>query len=389
MGLLAAGCSLALTLGVAEAALRIVPLVDEERHCPDPLVGHRLIAGFDGWRVNPPDGGRRRIRVNRQGLRDDEYPLDKPAGSRRILLLGDSYCEGAHVPFDDAFHVRLERAWRSASGPPVEIINGGVDGYGTDNMLLFYRYIGRNYRPDLVLMTFVTNDLEDNCRELQQRSNDVEQEPYFSLEGDRLELHDHPFERPHDGLRQQLHHVSRTYHLAWRLLFTRQRQQRAERANAGLPYQFPIHLAQDDDVQKQAWRLLAALYRQTRDETVADGAKLAVVIVTCSWQVHERHRQWFEEHYPHMADCQWDWDKPNRRVQAICQELDIPCLDLLPAFQRAAAADPDVDLHFRGGHWTAAGHALAATELQRFLVEQFPDTLAGVNPGDVAVEGAP
>lgn len=375
-----------LALLAAEALLRWFPLFDETRHRPDPLVGHRLTSGFRGWFVNHAEGGRHWITVNSQGLRDREYPLEKPPTGVRMLLLGDSYCEAAQVEFEEAFHARLERRLNDpAAGPAVEIINAGVDGYGADNMLLFYRHVGRTYHPDVVLMTFVINDLEDNSRALQERSGDVEKEPYFTLADGALVLHDHPFQRQGDGLRQALHRWSKTYHLAWRLAFIRQRQKRAENANLGLPYQFPIHLAQDDADQQQAWQLLKALYQAIRDETAADGAKLALVIVTTSQQVHPQHLQRFQEQYPQMADCQWDWDKPNRRVQEICQELEIPCLDLLPAF-RVAAAHDDAELHFFGGHWTPTGHALAAHELQRFLDLQFSDLLhpATTNPAVTA-----
>lgn len=366
-----------LALLAAEALLRVYPLVDDPRHRPDALLGHRLVEGFRGWCVNGGDGGRRWLTVNSHGLLDVEYPLEKPPGGTRILLLGDSYSEAVHVEFDEMFHSRLERQLHDRSAArPVEIINAGVAGYGTDNMLLFYRHVGRAYRPDLALMTFVTNDLEDNCRELQLRSGDVDKEPYFSLAGDALTLHDHPYLRQGDGLRQSLHRLSKTYHLAWRLAFTRQRQKRAENAKLGLPYQFPIHLADDDPDYEQAWQLLKALYRAVRDETAADGAQLAVIIVTCSQQVHERHRAWFEQRYPQMADYEWDWEKPNRRVREICQDLQIPCLDLLPAFTAAAARD-DAELHFLGGHWTAAGHAVAARELEEFLDEHFPELLGG------------
>lgn len=346
----------------------------------DPLVGHRLIENFNGWFVNPGDGGRRRVVVNSQGLLDREYSLHKPAHAARILLLGDSYCEAAQVDFDESFHALLEEQLNRRSAPrPVEIINGGVAGYGTDNMLLFYRHVGREFHPDLVLMTFVTNDLENNHRALQLRGGEADQEPYFTLDDERLVLHDHPCERPGDGFRQSLHRLSRTYHHAWRMWYTLKRQQRAEKANLKLPYQFSIHLADEDDEHRRAWRLTEALYRTVRDETAADGAKLAVMIVTCSQQVHPLHRASFEQRYPQMAKHEWDWDKPNRRVREICEKLEIPCLDLLPPF-RAAAAKDETELHHLGGHWTAAGHALAARELQRFLNEQFPDLVDSAEP---------
>ena len=39
-------------------------------------------------------------KLNEHGLRDRSVPLEKPSGTRRILLIGDSYTEGLEVELD-------------------------------------------------------------------------------------------------------------------------------------------------------------------------------------------------------------------------------------------------------------------------------------------------
>jgi hypothetical protein len=40
------------------------------------------------------------IEVNSAGFRDREHSIEKQAGTRRVVLLGDSFLEAIQVPFD-------------------------------------------------------------------------------------------------------------------------------------------------------------------------------------------------------------------------------------------------------------------------------------------------
>lgn len=363
----------ALGAAALETAARVLSLGSDLFHEPDAWVGHRLIPGAGGVFNSPADGGARRVTISSQGLRDREYTLAKPTGTRRILILGDSYCEGLQVEEDETFQAVLERRLAlAAEAPPVEVINSGVSGYGTDNELLYYRHVGRGFQPDLVVLSFFTNDLEDNSVELQRRFGEVEPQPYFTLSGEELTLHDHPYRQRLGAVDQFLKQHLRSYRAVWQRWHSRTRAARVERANAGLPGQFTVHLADYDADHEAAWRLLERLVLQVRDEMQADGVRFAVQLCTCSWQVHPEHLAWFQEHYPAMADRDWDWPMPNRRLAEFCAAHGIACLDLLPAFTAHAQATGE-ELHFRGGHWNAAGHQLAAHELRAFLEQRFPD----------------
>lgn len=359
------------TLVTLEVAARLLTLGSDLFHRPDPLVGHRLIPGAVGVFDSPADGGERLVRINSLGLRDREYTLAKPAGARRLLILGDSYCEGLQVEEDETFQAVLERRLGYVpDAPKVEVLNGGVSGFGTDNELLFYRHVGRQFEPDLVVLSFFTNDLEDNSIVLQRRMGDVEREPYFTLEGDGLALHDFPSPHRFSAVDQFFKQHVRSYRAVWQRWHARQRARAVAKANRGLPGQFTVHLDQYDAEHEAAWKLLERLVLQVRQEVEADGARFAVQLCTCSWQVHPEHLAWFYENYPALNDHQWDWPKPNRRLVEFCRQHSIACLDLLPSFADHAQETGE-DLHFRGGHWNAAGHQLAARELQRFLDERF------------------
>jgi hypothetical protein len=62
---------------------------------------------------------------------------------------------------------------------------------------------------------------------------------------------------------------------------------------------------------------------------------------------------------------------PQRKLAAFFASRDVPVLDLLPAFERAARdRDPD-GLYLRNDtHWSVSGNEIAAQELARFLSDQ-------------------
>jgi hypothetical protein len=120
----------------------------------DPVRGQRLAANYDGWFAGVP------ARINSLGFRDTrEYSLTKPAGTFRIMVLGDSVTFGHGALYETTYPYLLEqrlREWR----PDVkwEVWNLGVPGYNTAQELAYLNEIGERYAPDLVIVGFFSND---------------------------------------------------------------------------------------------------------------------------------------------------------------------------------------------------------------------------------------
>jgi lysophospholipase L1-like esterase len=109
---------------------------------------------------------------NSLGYRDLERSLAKPAGARRIVVLGDSFTWGAGVDFDDTYAQRLERALSRRRGLPVEAVNLALPGFATADELAVLERQGFAYQPDLVLLGFVLNDAEDEASAEKRREAD-------------------------------------------------------------------------------------------------------------------------------------------------------------------------------------------------------------------------
>lgn len=124
----------------------------------DPVLGMRLRPGYDGWFAGVP------VRINSLGVRDPrEYSLEKPPGTFRIIVLGDSVTFGHGALFETTYPYLLEQrlgTWR----PDVkwEVWNLGVPGYNTRQELEYLKEIGDEYDPDLVIVGFFPNDFIDN-----------------------------------------------------------------------------------------------------------------------------------------------------------------------------------------------------------------------------------
>jgi lysophospholipase L1-like esterase len=103
------------------------------------------------------------VSINSDGQRDREFTREKPPGTYRIMMLGDSTTFGWGVRLEDTAAKFLERKLNGHLPPgydKVEVINTGVGNYDTVQEVTYYETIGRTYHPDLVVLVFFINDPE-------------------------------------------------------------------------------------------------------------------------------------------------------------------------------------------------------------------------------------
>lgn len=102
--------------------------------------------------------GDQTVITNSQGYRDEEIPVEKPEGTLRVLLVGDSVAFGHGVAGEDVYSEQLEPMLTKELGVPVEVINTAVPGNSP-----FQEYVdlerGLKFQPDLVIYAFVLNDV--------------------------------------------------------------------------------------------------------------------------------------------------------------------------------------------------------------------------------------
>jgi hypothetical protein len=110
------------------------------------------------------DGGGVPVSSNRFGLRERDYLLPKPAGTLRVVLLGDSFVFGTSLPAEERLGVELEGLLRR--GLPefpgaIECLHLAIPSW---NLLAEVAFLRRQLDllvPDLVIHCSVANDLDD------------------------------------------------------------------------------------------------------------------------------------------------------------------------------------------------------------------------------------
>jgi len=127
--------------------------------------------------------------TNALGLRDD--PL-RESDEFRILFLGDSQTFGWGVPFGERFTERIEQ-----NIPGVQTINAGVPGYGIHQMKLWLEHHGFDLKPDLVVLTFIYQDLlraawadiidSDVLPHIMRSTRQVTTDPHSSIQVNQIE----------------------------------------------------------------------------------------------------------------------------------------------------------------------------------------------------------
>lgn len=164
--------SLSIVLVGLEIAIRLIKpqltystllLLTGEQYVPGDIIPFSLKANYRSFQPSQEFRGKLvKIKTNSLGLRGRETTYDKPAGVKRILVLGDSYTFGVYVEAEENYPSRLEEILRQR-GKKVEVINAGyADGWSPDEHYVWLTKKGIKFKPDLVIYGFfIGNDLTD------------------------------------------------------------------------------------------------------------------------------------------------------------------------------------------------------------------------------------
>ncbi len=164
--LLCFGILMALVVG--EVVLRVTGLAHPGFYAYDRYRGWALRPGAAGWNTREGDAY---VRINHEGFRGPETSFTKPPDTIRIAVLGDSFTEGQQVAEDKTFSAVIGRALArcpAVAGRKVEVLNFGVNGYGTAQELMTLRHQAWRFSPDIVVLAvFTGNDIVNNSVDLE------------------------------------------------------------------------------------------------------------------------------------------------------------------------------------------------------------------------------
>lgn len=333
MGLLV----VAITAGALEAICRLLfpaPLpwlMPQNRFEASATLGFRYRPSQTAFTADKP------FRTNAAGLRGPEWSLAKPVGRRRVLVLGDSIAMGFGVREEDAFPAVLERTL----GGGVEVVNGAVAAYSTDQEVRWYLDDGWRYQPDVVVIELYWNDVTPKTEvgvapdgELIDRRSEGDQRGAMDGEGGYW-------------LRNLLKRSRALYVLSFKL---RQLQAMGQ-ADPTRSKQMAVLTGAHDDAVAHGWQVIEQELGRLRAACERAGVSLLVVVPPMPQQLAAS--------FPDVAY--------QSVVAGICERERLSCLDLLPAFANAYHGHESLFVAYDGDHPNEAGHALIARELARVL----------------------
>ncbi|MCG3196550.1 MAG: hypothetical protein HUU16_01685 [Candidatus Omnitrophica bacterium] len=252
-----------------------------------------------------------------------EWRKERAPGKKRILFLGDSYTYGWEVKDNESYPAVLAERFL----PDVEIINWGIPGYGTDQMLLLWEKHGVSYSPDVVVIGFYTRDIARNQLRFYSFLK-----PCFTLEGDNLTLATGTIPSPTELYSD---YVSGKRRIATEGLFLsayfKRKLQEIERKDRGL--------------SEMEWRVTEKIL----DRLIAgirEAGAVPFVLFIPDDEVLKREGT--------------DTEVIVSRLVAWAKRAKADYLDLCPILRAKAKESPGP---LYQGHWTALGHAAVAEAL--------------------------
>jgi lysophospholipase L1-like esterase len=315
------------------------------------------------------------VAINSHGLRDPERGYEAPPGTARILALGDSFIEGYTVSLPQTVTQVLESSLNGA-GCPAQVINGGTAGYSNDQELLFYETEGHRYAPKIVVLFFFYNDVVYNDRQDYFGAP----KPVFQMGQGRLCIHRVPVRRPTSPVRREPSRETPAPSPSALLDWVRERLWYGAPeaydliARGGMWRPMPrmetrlelrVYERRRVEQVEDAWAKTAAILASLEDQARARGARLLLVYVPSRLEIDDRTWRLTRRLYG-WDEAGWDRARVAQRAKEIGARAGFPVLDLTEALRRGNEGGQKPYFTY-DGHWSRAGHRLAAEEVQRFL----------------------
>jgi hypothetical protein len=348
-------------------ALQDLKQAEDHYYQFDPLLGWSIKPNSrtteDGHLYASNDIGVRALR---------HYDEVAPPGVTRLAVFGPSFAHGSEVSNQDTWTYQMER-----SHPNLEVMNWGVDGYGTDQAFLRYKTQGAAYSPDVVIIVYEEENLRRNVnryRPFYTNSTGIPlTKPVFVLAGDGLQLLDNPFpslsalrtaalDNPNDFLDRVCPHdlfcVRERYQVSpfdifksYRLLYTLAFE--VEHSAAPPDFASPLLDAYKDPVQTETTLRLINLFVATAQQ---NGAIPIVVTFPRRGTVERYNVGEMPIYYEGVVRL-----KAGR----------IHAFDLTPSLAQADGASSDFSRLFApGGHYSAVGNQVVSVAILDYLCRE-------------------
>jgi hypothetical protein len=339
------------------AAHRILPGGEWLSTCeilqPDDTLGLRLEPGSQRILIT---GGAYTVRdrINSLGFRDEERHTEKAPDVRRILILGDSFMFGQGVPYGMSLPRNL-----AALLPQFEVVNAAVPGYTLGQEYVLYRETGRRFQPDLILLGFFMNDLDET------RSLEVTRDPRgvpiaYTMRADAARRNregrlNSVVGRLSRGLRARSILYSLVRSRLDNLRYWISNPRTEDPSTPEPPTYLHMFLAEPPEGNLALWETAYHTLDALEELVAAGGARLFLFYIPADWQLSDAAMAEWARFYG-VDPATLDRHRPQRMLERWASRTGTPFLDLLPSFEGRSREE----MYFLHDlHWTPEGHRVA------------------------------
>jgi hypothetical protein len=343
-------------IGISLITLLVVGELTIRRFAPQEIFGWGERASLEpsdqfGWRLIPSKETRLRwlsydyvVSANGLGFPGPEFPVDKPAGTYRILVTGDAFTSAEGVDTNQAW----PRLLQTGLGNNVEVLNFAITGYGPNQYAEVVDKFTPIYKPDLIIVELFVNDFFDVQTNDQQFQESI------------------GFDQPDQN---RLYSIIRLEHL--RMFFRINIAEPLGEMILNKPRATGYFLGNFASFEKDQEPQIAVGSQQIVNKlsqiqyaTEQNNSRLILVMVPASIQVCKPSQL---EYYPKDIDFgnpeKYDPELPQRSFYKITNALNAAIIDLRDAFRD----ERKCPYQTRNMHWTLTGHQLVADYLKDIL----------------------
>lgn len=371
--------SLLLCLILLEIALRLfapqatiptfLPTGDRETFAEyDPLLGWKLTPLAEG-----PFFSREfftHITINAYGFRDATFVKERDSENERIRIavIGDSYAWGYGVEENETFASLLENysLESNRSKKRKEVLNFAVTGYGTDQFLLQLNTTVISYQPDVIMITFHGNDLE-NAGNKEQYSYP---KPMFIVENESLILTNVPVPEKEEWdtrpftIFQKINFFASKYSHAWIFIKIRIKNIKAKiMPKESIPSisGYDLYKREYTGEYKKYEELQRALYKEIAELAQRNNIRLIILYIP-SKEALDSEGFFMGLQQLGLNTEEYDREKPGALIKNIGKENNIEIISLYEPFQTKT------EYYFKKDpHWNVAGHKAVADYIAAYL----------------------
>lgn len=304
------------------------------------------------------------INTNSAGLNDEERGYVKKEGTKRIVLLGDSFIEAVQVPREKNIASLLE----NLLGNDFEVINMGFAGAGQAHEYLILKQEALKYSPDLVIVFFfIGNDVYNNSYHLESKKD----KPFFAAkEGELIHL-DGTINPADEKLTDNFlwkHSFAYRYFAGKYLAYKELKIVLGQRgSNEGVPIPYYVFKEDYSPQWEEAWDTTKALLSAIKKKIEDNNGELLLAAIPDKVQVYE------EDFYKTLGGSKnWDMEKPNNILEDFCKRENISYIDLLPIFREYSEEGKRLYYH-KDEHFNKEGHRVTAEVVYQKLMELYDE----------------